>query len=84
MRFLDSKSIELKLTLSSVVFLLPIAVLLYAFVAGIRYDIRFSELEIYGNRYQRPLQHALAAFPDVTGGACYGRYRKGQSCAGCD
>lgn len=68
MRFLDSKSIELKLTLSSVVFLLPIAVLLYAFVAGIRYDIRFSELEIYGNRYQRPLQHALAAFPDVTGG----------------
>ncbi len=72
MRFFHSMSIRNKLLLSSIVFSLPIAVLLYHLVSGFNYDIHFSEMELYGNRYQKPLQHALGAFPEVTGGLAAG------------
>lgn len=68
MRFFHALSIRYKLILSSIIFILPIAVLLTFSVTGMRNDIRFSELEVFGNRYQEPLQHALAAFPDLSGG----------------
>ncbi|UXI70052.1 hypothetical protein [Tahibacter amnicola] len=48
-----------KLLLASVVFLPPMGYLLYVGVQGINYDIRFSQWEIYGDRYQRPLERLL-------------------------
>ncbi|WP_051294868.1 methyl-accepting chemotaxis protein [Maridesulfovibrio bastinii] len=68
MRFFDSMSIRSKLLISSIIFSLPIAMLLYFSEAGIQHDINFSQLEIYGNKYQKPLQHALENFPDLVGG----------------
>ncbi len=53
-----------KLTVISLSFSLPIAVLLYFVVDGINYDIRFSTLEMYGNRYQRPLESLLEHIPE--------------------
>lgn len=55
----SSLRISNKLVISSMVFALPIAVLLYFLIAGLNYDIRFSTLEIYGNRYQRPLEQIM-------------------------
>lgn len=52
-----------KLTLISMCFALPIAVLLYFMVAGINNDIRFAQLEVYGNRYLRPLMQLLDHVP---------------------
>ena len=56
---LDSLLISQKLILISLSLLLPIAVLLYFMVQGINADIRFAELEIAGNAYQRPLMALL-------------------------
>lgn len=72
MRFFDSMSIRNKLILSSIIFSLPIAVLLYFSEAGIQAEINSSELELLGNRYQMPLQHALGEFPKIVGGIVYG------------
>ena len=58
-RLLNSLRIPHKLILISLSFSLPIAVLLYFMIAGINYDIRFAELELYGNAYQRPLEDLL-------------------------
>jgi methyl-accepting chemotaxis protein len=52
-----------KLTLISMCFALPIAVLLYFMVAGINDDIRFAELERSGIRYLRPLVRLLDQVP---------------------
>lgn len=48
-----------KLTIISLAFSLPIAVLLYFVVSTINYDIRFGSLEAMGNQYQRPLEQLL-------------------------
>ena len=48
-----------KLTVISLAFSLPIAVLLYFFVSTINANIRFSALEAMGNQYQRPLEQLL-------------------------
>ncbi|MDA1012840.1 MAG: methyl-accepting chemotaxis protein [Planctomycetota bacterium] len=56
---LNSLRIGHKLLLISLSLLLPIAVLLYFTVDGINYDIRFAQLELYGNAYQRPLERLL-------------------------
>ena len=53
--WLKSMRIASKLTLISLSFALPIAVLLYFMIAGINHDIRFAELELLGNEYHRPL-----------------------------
>ncbi|NCX98758.1 MAG: hypothetical protein EBX35_09335 [Planctomycetia bacterium] len=66
---LERLPISRRLTLISLAYTLPIAVLLYFVVQGINQDIRFTELEKIGNAYQRPLatllqhvpQHDLAA-----------------------
>ncbi len=66
-----------KLAISSTVFVLPIAVLLYFLASGINRDIRFSTLELYGDAYQRPLEklldhvprHALARLGEARGQA---------------
>jgi hypothetical protein len=58
-----SLRISHKLTLISLCFALPIAVLLYFMIAGINDDIRFAELEIDGNEYQRPLFRLLDRVP---------------------
>lgn len=68
MRFFDSISIRSKLIISSIIFLLPITVLLYFLESSIQHDIDFSQLEMYGNKYQKPLQHALGEFPALIGG----------------
>ena len=61
--YLRRLRISHKLILISLSLLLPIAVLLYFMVAGINYDIRFTQLELYGNEYQRPLEELLRAIP---------------------
>jgi methyl-accepting chemotaxis protein len=53
-----------RLLLIAFSFTLPIAVLTYLMVQGINYDIRFTEMEIMGNAYQRPLEKLLKALPE--------------------
>ncbi len=48
-----------KLTVISLAFSLPIAVLLYFFVSTINANIQFGSLEEKGNQYQRPLENLL-------------------------
>ena len=48
-----------KLTIISLAFSLPIAVLLYFYVSTINANIRFGSLEEMGNKYQRPLEKLL-------------------------
>jgi methyl-accepting chemotaxis protein len=55
--------ITYKLTLISLSFSLPIAVLLYFVVSGINYDIWFAQQELVGNEYQRPLERLLELVP---------------------
>ena len=62
-RLLERLSISRRLTLISLAYTLPIAVLLYFVVGGINDDIRFSELEKLGNAYQRPLAQLLQHLP---------------------
>ena len=52
-------SILQRLLLISASFLLPISVLLYFTVDGIQDRIKFAELEIEGNNFQRPLEKIL-------------------------
>ena len=61
--FFKRSKIGTKLAFSSLVFALPIAVLLYFVISGINYDIHFSSLEIYGNSYQRPLETIMEKVP---------------------
>lgn len=56
---LNSLRIGHKLLLISFSLLGPIAVLLYFTVDGINYDLRFTQLEAFGNSYQRPLEQLL-------------------------
>ncbi len=56
--------ISTKLWISSIVFSLPISVLLYFVITGINYSIRFARLETYGNEYQRPLEVLLHYLPE--------------------
>ena len=48
-----------KLTIISLAFSLPIAVLLYFYVSTINANIQFGLLEEMGNQYQRPLEKLL-------------------------
>jgi methyl-accepting chemotaxis protein len=52
-----------RLTLISLSFSLPIAVLLYFVTTGINSSINFAVLENYGNQYQRPLEQVLNLLP---------------------
>ena len=52
-------TISHKLTIISLAFSLPIAVLLYFFVSTINANIQFGSLESMGNEYQRPLEKVL-------------------------
>ena len=61
--FVKKMKITTKLTVSSLAFALPIAVLLYFMVAGVNASIRFSTMELYGDAYQRPLEKLLEALP---------------------
>ena len=63
MQFFYAMSIRNKLILSSLIFTLPIAVLLYHVTTGIFGNIDFATLEKHGNEYQRPLQEAAAVLP---------------------
>jgi hypothetical protein len=51
-----SLHISHKLILMSLSLILPLGVLLYYTVSGINHHIRFAELELHGNAYQRPLE----------------------------
>lgn len=59
MQMLKNMRIGKKLSLICLAFILPIAVLLFFTLKGINYDIRFNQLEKYGNAYQRPLEKLL-------------------------
>ena len=48
-----------KLFISAAAFALPIAVLLYYVISGFNKDIYFTQKEIYGNKYLKPLSAAL-------------------------
>lgn len=65
-QLLERLPISRRLTLISLAYTLPIAVLLYFVVNGINQDIRFSELEKLGNAYQRPLSQLLEHVPKHT------------------
>jgi hypothetical protein len=56
--------IPYKLALISVSFSLPIAVLLYLLVSWIDGDVRFSQLEQWGNEYQADLEVLLELIPE--------------------
>ncbi len=51
--------IPLRLLLSILAFIVPFAVLLYFFIAGINNDIDFAVQEMRGNSYQRPVMGLL-------------------------
>jgi methyl-accepting chemotaxis protein len=57
-------NIPVKLLLISVSFSFPIAVLLWFLVGSINSDVRFSQLEQWGNAYQRALEPLLEHIPD--------------------
>ena len=61
--FANKMKITTKLTVSSLAFALPIAVLLYFMVAGVNASISFSTMELYGDAYQRPLEKLLETLP---------------------
>jgi methyl-accepting chemotaxis protein len=54
-RWTKSLSIAYKLALIGLAFLLPIAMLLYFTISGINTSIRFSQLELYGDRLLQPI-----------------------------
>jgi hypothetical protein len=58
-----SLHISHKLILMSLSLILPLGVLLYYTVSGINHHIRFAELELHGNAYQRPLEDLLRVLP---------------------
>ncbi len=62
-RFLPSLRISHKLIVMSLSLFLPVAVLLYFTVSGINERIRFTQLEHYGNAYQKPLEDLLRLMP---------------------
>jgi methyl-accepting chemotaxis protein len=57
--FVRRVTVSHKLTIISLSFTFPIAVLLYFFVSTINANIRFGSLEEMGNQYQRPLEQLL-------------------------
>jgi methyl-accepting chemotaxis protein len=59
MALLNKLRVRVKLILSSMMFALPIAVLLFFMVKGFNETIEFAQLEKTGNRYQRPLEKIL-------------------------
>ena len=63
-RMFNSLKIWGKLTMICLSFSIPIVVLLWLMVKGINYDIRFAQLETFGDEYQRPLEKLLKAIPD--------------------
>lgn len=62
-KMLTHLKISHKLLLSSLIFALPIALLLYFMVSGINYDIYFSRKEIWGNRILQPLHQLIVLIP---------------------
>jgi methyl-accepting chemotaxis protein len=56
---LDGLRISQRLLLISAAFTLPLGVTVYLVVTNINANIRFSQLELYGNEYQRPLETLL-------------------------
>ncbi|MBI3898261.1 MAG: hypothetical protein HY308_08185 [Gammaproteobacteria bacterium] len=63
-QFFNNLKTSQKLLMISLSFSLPIAVLLYLLIDSINYDIQFSQYELYGDRYQRPLEKLLQAIPE--------------------
>ncbi|HEX8349081.1 MAG TPA: methyl-accepting chemotaxis protein, partial [Hymenobacter sp.] len=56
---LNSLHVWQKLTIMSLLFILPVAILIYFMVTGINTDIKFSKSELKGNAYLRPLATLL-------------------------
>ena len=63
---LHKLGVSSKLWTISLAYSLPIAVLLYLMIAGFNKDIQFSQMELYGNAYQRPLELVLELIPQNT------------------
>ena len=63
-RWFNSLKVSHKLMLISIFFLMPDSVMLYMFVSGVNANIRFAELEMCGNEYQRPLERLLELIPE--------------------
>lgn len=61
--FLSKASVSGKLAISSLAFTIPLAVMSWFIVSGIRYDIRFNEKEAYGAAYLEPLVEILGRLP---------------------
>jgi methyl-accepting chemotaxis protein len=63
-RFFSRLGTAHKLAVICLSFSLPIAVMLWLIASGINSDIRFTELELAGNRYLRPLSALLELLPE--------------------
>jgi C4-dicarboxylate-specific signal transduction histidine kinase len=53
-----------KLMLITVFFVMPDSLMFYFFITGMNANIRFAELEMKGNQYQRPLEELLKLIPE--------------------
>ena len=60
---LRKQGISSKLWTLSLVYSLPLAGVLYLMIAGVNTDIEFTQMELYGNAYQRPLEKLLDLIP---------------------
>ncbi|MEW6712428.1 MAG: hypothetical protein AB1403_21605 [Candidatus Riflebacteria bacterium] len=63
MRIFNRLTLTAKLIISSLMFSLPIAVLLYFVISGFDDRINFSKWEMYGNKYLKPLSRLLEKVP---------------------
>jgi hypothetical protein len=63
-RLFDRSSISRRLLFISAAFTLPMAVMLTLIVTTINKDLTFTELELQGNAYQRPLEKLLAGMSE--------------------
>src|SRR3954466_14024831 len=60
-KLIERVRIATRLQLVSLAFTLPMAVMIYMIVSTINKDITFSQLELEGDAYQRPLELLLDA-----------------------
>ena len=81
---LRSTGVGAKLTVSALVFLVPIFVMAGFIVRGYTADITFSQLEVYGNQIIQPLIRVAAALPSAAGGDSVAEAAREEVTAGFD
>jgi methyl-accepting chemotaxis protein len=62
--FITKLKISYRLLVISLAYTVPTGVLLYFLLASINESLRFSQFEVVGNQYQRPLESLLQLIPE--------------------